>query len=211
MSLNIDLYKLQMDLIKHIVYINLDYRTDRRGEVEQELERMGLSGERFSAIRTKPGIIGCTQSHLAVLQMAKSRGWDHVLILEDDFMFIVDKEVVDTQLNAFFDLTIPYDVLMIGYNILKSTPFNDTVCRADDVQTASGYLVHSRFYDSLIQNLSEAASQLIATGQHWIYANDQYWKRIQPESQWFCMNVRIGKQRPSYSDNIETFVTCDHY
>ena len=189
-----------MENIKHIVYINLDYRTDRRSEIEQELERMDLSAERFSAIRTKPGIIGCTQSHLTVLQMAKSRGWDHVLILEDDFMFIVDKETLNTQLNAFFDLKLPYDILMVGYNILKSEPFNDIVCRAIDVQTTSGYLIHSRFYDSLIQNLSEAIPPLISTGQHWIYAVDQYWKRLQPQSMWFCMNVRIGKLRPSYSD-----------
>jgi len=195
-----------MENINHIVYINLDQRTDRRSEIEQEFERMDLSGERFPAIHTRPGINGCTQSHLAVLQMAKSRGWDHVLILEDDFMFIVDKEVVNTQLNAFFDLKIPYDVLMISHGIIKSEPFNDIVCRAVNVQTASGYLVHSRFYDVLIQNLSEAVSQLVSTGQHWIYANDQYWKRLQPVSQWFCMNVRIGKQRSGYSDNAEAFV-----
>jgi GR25 family glycosyltransferase involved in LPS biosynthesis len=195
-----------MENISHIVYINLDHRTERRTEIEQELDRMDLSAERFSAIRTKPGIIGCTQSHLAVLQLAKERGWDHVLILEDDFMFIVDKEVVNTQLNAFFDLKIPYDVLMVSHGIIKSEPFNDIVCRAVDVQTASGYLVHSRFYDTLIQTLSESLPLLISTGYHWLYANDQYWKRHQPTSQWFCMNVRIGKQRSGYSDNAEAFV-----
>ena len=195
-----------MEHIQHIVYINLDHRTDRRTEIEHELERMDLSGERFAAIHTKPGCIGCAKSHLAVLKMAKERGWDHVLILEDDFQFIIDKEVVNTQLKAFFDLKIPYDVLMVSYAINKSLPYNDIVCRAVDVQTASGYLVHSRFYDSLIQNLSEAITLLISTGKHWYYANDQSWKKLQPHSLWFCMNIRFGKQRPSYSDNAEQFM-----
>jgi len=194
-----------MDQIKHIIYINLDHRTDRRSELEYELERMGLSGERFSAIRTDPGIIGCTQSHLAVLKMAKERGWDHVLILEDDFQFLVNREDLNKHIKAFFDLDIPYDILMLGYNIFSSKPYNDVICRANDVQTTSGYLIHSRFYDTLIQNLSETIPPLISTGKHWIYAIDQYWKRLQPISEWFCMNVRIGKQRPSYSDLAERF------
>ena len=201
-----------MNNIHHIVYINLDHRADRRAEVEGELSRMGLSGERFAAIKEHPGIVGCGKSHLAVLERAKERakeqGWENVLILEDDFQFVVEREVVEAHLKAFFDLKIPYDVLMLSYAIDSKEPYNDIVCRATQAQTASGYLVHSRFYDTLIANLKEAIPLLISTGRHWDYANDQYWKRLQPTSQWFCMNTRIGMQRASYSDISGKFV---HY
>ena len=197
-----------MNNIHHIVYINLAHRTDRRAEVEGELARMGLSGERFDAIKEHPGIVGCGKSHLAVLELAKERGWEHVLILEDDFQFDVDKEVANAQIQSFFDLKIPYDVLMLSYGMDSSDPYNEVVCRATQAQTASGYLVHSRFYDALIANLKEAIPLLISTGRHWDYANDQYWKRLQRTAQWFCMNTRIGRQRASYSDISERFV---HY
>lgn len=199
-----------MDKIKHIVYINLDRRTDRRSEMEEQLSTMGLSGERFSAIQTDPGVIGCAQSHLAVLELARERGWDHVLILEDDFMFLLDREGVDQQLNAFFDLNIPYDVLMFGFAIVKSEPYNNVVCRGIDVQSATGYLVHSRFYDVLIDTFRKAIPLLISTGKHWLYTNDQSWKCLQPTSQWFCMNVKLGRNRPGYSDLGGCFIDYIH-
>jgi glycosyl transferase family 25 len=58
-----------MKHIEHVFYINLDSRTDRRKEIEEELQRIGISGERFSAILAKPGIVGCNKSHLAVLKL----------------------------------------------------------------------------------------------------------------------------------------------
>jgi len=197
-----------MNNIHHIVYINLAHRTDRRAEVEGELASMGLSGERFDAIKEKPGLVGCGKSHLAVLELAKERGWEHVLILEDDFQFVVDKDAANAQLQAFFDLEIPYDVLMLSHGMDSADPYNEVVCRATQAQTASGYLVHSRFYDALIANLKEAIPLLMSTGRHWDYANDQYWKRLQRTAQWFCMNTRIGMQRASFSDISERFV---HY
>jgi glycosyl transferase family 25 len=189
-----------MDRIEKIVYINLDHRTDRRSEIEGELARIGLSGERFSAVLAKPGYIGCLQSHLNVLELAKQSGWKNVLLLEDDFQFIVDRATFEQELTNFFQLEIPYDVLMIGYNLLEKKPLNDTVCRATNVQTTSGYLVHERFYDALIANWKQALPLLIQTDKHWLYSCDQSWKILQPVSEWFCLNRRIGIQRSSFSD-----------
>jgi hypothetical protein len=197
-----------MDRIHKIVYINLDHRPDRRAEVEGELASVGLSGERFPAILRKPGIVGCGLSHIGVLEKAKEEGWENVLILEDDFYFVVDKETVTREISAFFALEIPYDVVMLSYGYDVSAPFNNVVDRAVNAQTASGYLVHRSFYDTLLHNLKEGSAQLIATGRHWDYANDQYWKRLQPITNWYCFKTRLGKQRPSYSDISEKFV---HY
>ena len=91
-----------MNNIGKIYYINLDRRTDRREQMETELTRMGLTGERYSAIEANPSIIGCCQSHLNVLKKAKDEGLANVLILEDDFIFIVDKNELEYQMNSFF-------------------------------------------------------------------------------------------------------------
>jgi hypothetical protein len=39
-----------------------------------------------------------------------------------------------------------------------------------------------------------------------IYSLDIYWKKLQPISNWYCLNPKIGKQMESYSD-IEQRVT----
>ena len=59
--------------IDKIIYINLDKRQDRKTEIENELiSKELLNFERFLAIETPGfGILGCSQSHLEVLKLAK--------------------------------------------------------------------------------------------------------------------------------------------
>ena len=195
-----------MDKISKIVYINLERREDRRKEIEQELTQYGLSGERFDAIAKTPGIVGCGLSHLAVLQKAQEAGWENVLILEDDFQFLLAKESLNKQLQAFWDLNIQWDVIMLSYNLRASTPYNDLIGRVTEAQTASGYLVNRCFYPKLIDTLTPAIQLLESTGKHWIYANDQCWKQLQPTSHWFYFTTRLGKQRGSFSDNSNQYM-----
>lgn len=191
--------------IDHIFYINLEKRTDRRAEIEQELTNYGLISERFNAIPTSPGIVGCGYSHLAVLKMAKERNYKNVLILEDDFQFLVQKEEFEKELAQFFDSQIEYDICFLAYNLLQSEDVNDYpfIKRAIYSQTASAYLVNNHYYDTLI-NLYEVNIPLLEqTGYHWIYANDQIWKSLQLTDKWYYFTQRIGKQRDGYSDNTE--------
>jgi hypothetical protein len=190
-----------MEYLKHIVYINLDKRKDRCAQFESELKRMGLHGVRFSAIETDPGVLGCCESHLSVLKYARLKGWPQVCIFEDDFEFIVDKSTLHEKLGAFFGGEgRPFDILMLSYNLLAGEPYDTIVGYARNAQSASGYIVHRRFYDTLIENLEYGLTQLRATGEHWNYTNDQVWKRLQSNSEWFYFRVRLGKQRAGYSD-----------
>ena len=195
-----------MEHIKHAIYINLDRRTDRRADFTAECERIGLRVERFPAIESQPGFVGCHKSHIAVLKMAKANNWEHVLIFEDDFQFLVDAVTFQANLEQFFASNTPYDVLMLSYNIQRSEPVNELISKVYEAQTASGYLVHSRFYDTLIQNLEDNLAPLEHTGAHWLHLNDQCWKSVQPAAAWYYFNTRIGKQRPSYSDLANRFM-----
>jgi predicted O-linked N-acetylglucosamine transferase (SPINDLY family)/GR25 family glycosyltransferase involved in LPS biosynthesis len=186
--------------IHKIIYINLDKRTDRRAELEGELAKMGLTAERFPAIEGETGMIGCGLSHIAVLKRAITEEWENVLILEDDFQFLVDKDTFENQLTRFFNSNATYDVAMLSYNLMSSVPKDDLVSYVKEAQTASGYLVHKRFYGKLLANLEEGSYKLSNGGTNSQHANDQYWKSLQPTAEWFCFNKRIGRQRPSYSD-----------
>jgi GR25 family glycosyltransferase involved in LPS biosynthesis len=195
--------------IHHIFYINLKRRYDRRVEIETELNQMKLPYERFNAIENVHGFIGCSHSHLAVLKLAKERGYPNVLILEDDFTFLISKEDFERRLNTFLDRVPNYDVFMLSYNLRESQdipasePDTDTdfvLKRVLYAQTASGYLVSSSYYDKLIELYEWAFPLLEQTHQHWNYMNDVVWKTLQEKDGWYCMEPRIGKQRESYSD-----------
>jgi glycosyl transferase family 25 len=193
--------------IDKIIYINLNRRTDRRYEIEQELNNFGLEYDRFEAIETPSyGTLGCFKSHLSVLKIAKERNYKNILILEDDFMFLVSKEQFEQNLSDFFSLNLPFDVCMISYNIKKSQQLeNNIVDKIIEAQTASGYIVNNHYYDKLIQLYEQTLPLLEQTHAEWIYACDQIWKQYQPNDYWYYFKTRLGKQRPSYSDNTEKF------
>ncbi len=196
--------------INKIIYINLKKRTDRKIQIESELDNFGLSYERFEAIETENGTIGCGLSHLSVLKLARDNDYENILILEDDFTFLVSKEEFESQLNNFFNLNLDYDVCMLSYGLIRhQTTEHNCIVKALEVQSASGYIVNKKYYSKLIDLYEVAMPLLKQTGQHWIYANDQIWKQYQEKDNWFCFSTRIGKQMSGYSDNSKCYVNYD--
>jgi glycosyl transferase, family 25 len=192
-----------MQHIGGVFYINLDSRTDRRAEIEEELRRMDISGERFSAIKHEIGILGCGKSHLAVLKEARDRGLKNVLIFEDDFQFIVSKEEFWTMIDRFFSDMIQgrqFDVLMLGYNIVSSQPINDFIIKVLGALTTSAYIVNECFYDTLITIWELAVNGLTLTDNRGMYSLDMAWKHLQPNNNWYAFVKRVGVQRMGFSD-----------
>lgn len=152
--------------------------------------------------------MGCGYSHLAALKLAKERNYEHTLILEDDFQFLVPRPALDAALQSFWDTETPYDVLFLSFNVLNSEPCATApmVDRILDAQTASGYIVHRDYLQTLIDLYEWAIPELERTGKHWLYANDQVWKPLQPAGRWYHFKERLGKQREGWSDNSKAFI-----
>ena len=178
-------------------YINLDHRTDRKTEFESECARMDISVQRFPGVLENVGGIGCTQSHVNVLKKARADGLVYVTIFEDDFQFVVSKEEYVDILN---NLPSDYDVVMLSYNLYEYEHYNDRFGRVLNVQTASGYIVHSKFYTALIDRLEEGLQKFRENPTDAMLINDQYWKALQPISRWYFSLKRVGVQRASFSD-----------
>lgn len=183
------------DAIQHIVYINLDERTDRRAHVEGQLARAFPPEriQRFSAIRATKGAVGCSRSHIAVLEFAKANGWSNVLIVEDDFTwnnFDKGAPVLDAL------LTKPFDVIVLcGAYVVC-----DSGGRLQSCQTTTAYLVNKEYYDTLIANYKAGLALYEATDDYRVYALDQYWKRLQPVGRWYIVRPNMGFQLPGFSD-----------
>lgn len=190
--------------IERIIFINLDKRTDRLSQIQSELINYGLIDKaiRFPAIHNDGGDIGCMMSHIEVLKIAKKNNYKNVLILEDDFEFVVSKDRFYYLLDIFKETYGDnYDVLKLSYNMIKSTDTdNIEIGKIIESQTTSGYIVNNHYYDKLIDLFEKCLINLINTRQHWLYAVDSCWKIYQPIDNWYFFKDRIGIQRASYSD-----------
>jgi GR25 family glycosyltransferase involved in LPS biosynthesis len=196
--------------IKHAFYINLETRPDRKTHVENQLQNIGVTAERFNAIRLANGAIGCSMSHLKCLEIAKTNGWEHLLIVEDDILF-TQPELFKTQINRFFQKQSDFDVLIIAGNIIP--PFknmdseNNSYVKINNCQTTTGYLVKSHYYDKLIQNYKDGIQLLLKNPtNHLMYAVDKYWFRLQEKDNWYMITPLTVVQREDYSD-IEKRIT----
>jgi GR25 family glycosyltransferase involved in LPS biosynthesis len=189
--------------IKHIFYINLEHRVDRKLHVEEELTKIGLQGyTRFNAIKMENGALGCSMSHLKCLQVAKENGLPHVLIVEDDILFL-EKDVFIKQINNFFKNHVDdWDTLLIsGNNIPPYERLDDTCVKVTTCQTTTGYLVKSHYYDKLIQNIKMGIVYLTRRPQHdHLYAIDKFWFTLQRADNWLLLTPLTVVQREDYSD-----------
>ena len=94
-------------MLKNVYYINLEERKDRKELVENELNELGWEYERFNAIKTTNGRVGCSMSHLKLIQLAKEKNLDYIVIVEDDIQFMRKtwyNEKIKNILNNNFDV-----------------------------------------------------------------------------------------------------------
>ena len=194
--------------ITNVFYINLEHRIDRKMHVENELRELGLNNfERFNAIKMNNGAIGCSMSHLKLLQMALTNKLDHILIVEDDITFI-DKELFKKQLNKFFQLDLRWDVVLFaGNNMPPYQLVNDCCVKVSKCQTTTCYLVNGHYIKILLNNVKMGLTHLLnKPEQHSIFAIDKFWFILQQNSNWYLITPLTVIQREDYSD-IEQKVT----
>jgi GR25 family glycosyltransferase involved in LPS biosynthesis len=175
--------------IKHAFYINLDTRPDRKVHVENQLQSVGITAERFNAIRLK------------ILENAKVNNLDHVLIVEDDILFTNPNKFVE-QFNKFLSINKHFDVALIaGNNIPPYQVIDDSCIKVTKCQTTTGYLVLNHYFDTLINNYKEGISRLIREpDKHINFAIDKWWFNIQGIHNWYLITPLTVTQREDYSD-----------
>ena len=90
---------------------------------------MGLKAERFPAIKHAKGMVGCNLSHATVLREAAKRGYQRVLILEDDCEFNVDQPTFQALLEKAFQEVPDFEVIQLAHGIKHAEPFSDLLVR----------------------------------------------------------------------------------
>ena len=201
-----------MDIFEHTLFINLNHRKDRLEHVEKEFEKMGIKGERFNAIKTASGAIGCTLSHIKCLEIAKERDYEQVFICEDDITF-TNPDLFKQNIEKFcMNEDIMWDVLIIGgNNVPPYKQYYDYAARVFNCQTTTCYIVKQDFYDTMIKNFKEGVTNLMRdpTNKR-MYAIDIYWKKLQMENFWYMITPPTVTQYENYSDIENRNLNYDH-
>jgi glycosyl transferase family 25 len=128
--------------IKNTFYINLEHRTDRKEHVTKQLTNLGLQGfERFNAIKMENGALGCSMSHLKILQTAVQNNWDHVLIVEDDITFL-DLDLFKANFETFLQRNgNNWDVILLAGNNMP--PYDGSFLSVDKSNVTSPSFSHN--------------------------------------------------------------------
>jgi glycosyl transferase family 25 len=195
------------EFIDHIIYINLPESTDRREMIEKELSKFPPEKvTRFNAFRMNPGSIGCTRSHIGALELAISKGYRNVLIVEDDMVWNPEFEKQYPILEE--KVSQPYDVIVMAGTYVR---YDKKTLKLQKCNCTGAYLVNQNYYFTLLNNFKQGYHILYRHSNTFLklvrdsradmkechYNADTYWRHLQARDNWFI--VQMMYNRPCFS------------
>lgn len=192
-----------------VCYINLERRTDRRAQIEAELDKAAIPvsiRHRIEAIHNEKGILGCVESHIKTLELAVEKGWEWTMVLEDDYTMREPATFWDC-VHTMLHRATPDVLLLAQWLKVKSTVYTivPTIVKVLDSVTTSGYVIHRSYLPILLANFKESRDLYSTTGNV-KYHLDEYWVHLQKTGRWYGQEIPLGYQRESYSDIRNTHV-----
>lgn len=198
------------DYFQEIHCINLDRRVDRWEECQEEFKKYDLMVERYSAfdgrkIPLLPGLnagqTGAVYSHRGIVEYAKNKSLDNILILEDDVQF--DKEINSKFFEIIDRVPDDWDMLLFGGNHSGNNPWShgklkkvsNNVFKVSHSLALHCYAVKNTIYDKYIESLNK-------TGK----TNDALVADIQQDINCYIIRPHLAWQRPSFSDLRQMYV-----
>lgn len=176
-------------MLDGIMCITLEGKHDRQEIMRKEFEKYDLDVDFYVATpHPKNPKMGCLESHLAVLEHMKEKGWDNMLILEDDCFFA----------RGFQIPTPPSDWEMLYLGSSVNTlleKYNQDWNRVCTWLTHA-YVVNYKIVDILIENIKKMGYAYNMT------IDDLYCQIIHPKHRCYSVYPTIAIQREGYS-NIE--------
>lgn len=188
--------------------INLESRPDRLTDIKSELEYIGWDFELFNAIN-RNSYMGCTLSHLEILKISEERGYQRVMIIEDDCQFMpysksllqelelqiseIDFGVMNLAptLNRPVNISSKYSLLLDITN-LPPKP-ND---RLTEIFATNILIYDFKVFDS-VRAIKDYAFQ---SGDYVLPIDEHLVKNVYPKFQSYAPILPIAPQKNSYSD-----------
>ena len=191
-----------------IFIINLIERVDRKKSILNEIDNNNITNyEFFNAIRPsidevnkwnseflkkhveryKIGCLGCLLSHYNVIKLAIERGYNEILILEDDSKFKRSINELYKIINKFKK----YDMLYLsGSHLGKKTKVSNSIMKVEGTYTTAGYIIKKNVMEYLLKNIVGYKKEVDV-----FYAEE-----VQTRFNCYCIIPHIIYQSEGYSD-----------
>lgn len=195
--------------VDKVYVINLDERTDRLSEVTSELGKLKIDFERFSAVNgknltdPKPGhekshtnskswnknSLALVRTTINIIEDAKSKGYESILILEDDVEF---RDTVQSLFNrAKSQLPNDWEMFFFGiFNKVKPRRYSSLLAKVNGGVCCHAYMIHSRVYDVYLDALKKEDKPIDVVTM----------EDIHPRGKTFSFLSNFAFQRESFSN-----------
>jgi hypothetical protein len=194
--------------ISHVVYVNLDSRTDRKAQIEQELKV--FAPEQIHRI---PGIVpdildmahknvALATAHLNAVKLARDNQWPNTLFLEDDAVW----KNIEKGYPCFEKLVQgSYDAIMLGGHHAE---YDDETFRVKNATSGASYLLHNSHYTVFIDKLQAMIDSFVSgvTNHALVQGDVMVFAPLQKEYKWFIVIPPLMVQLPGKSDREGKYV-----
>lgn len=202
------------DVVDHIFVLNLDYRREKWQHAKNELRYIGENGEdfeRFSAIDgeehsksdgvdIKPGALGCSLSHLKIYSEANKRGYEKIVVLEDDVIF--EKNFNSRFERSYNQLPEDWQFLYLGGNHRELPDnYSENLNICNRTWATHAYLIGREYREVIKQRVqNDDFSQPV----------DNVFGDLQTDYDFFVCDPRIAIQKEGFSDVVGIQRNYDH-
>uniref|UniRef100_UPI0035E3CEDA glycosyltransferase n=2 Tax=Atlantibacter subterraneus TaxID=255519 RepID=UPI0035E3CEDA len=187
---------VQWQQVDKVLAINLDSRTDRWQQIQNELAQVGMPADklvRVSGCVNADGALGRRDAWLAALQLAQQNGWHNCLILEDDTVFLKQQKHV-SALNTLLQAldALPWQTVILGGRIHTGQAMKSLngIVRVGAADKVCAMLVNSRYYTPLIAHMRQDLSS----------TPEAQWAPLMQAGKWLAFSPSLCYQRAGYSD-----------
>lgn len=174
-----------------VFIINLDERTDRKSVMDYQMRKRGIEYEIFPATKNDNGAKGLNLTMIELFKVCLERGYERVLILEDDCQFLIPGIVpfIDSSLKQ---LPEDYYCFHLGLNLLSQPErISENVLRIDQA-FSSHAILYSREGIANILPIVEKNTD--------VPYDITLRTLIQPSKKCYCSFPMVATQRDGFSD-----------
>ena len=178
--------------------INLDSQPEKWATTQRELSLYNntISANRVSGVIDTPPWRGCLQSHLNIIQEAKDRSLDMILVLEDDIK-IYNKSWIRVMNSALEEVSNEdWAVLKLGGTYdsnIQATRMSKNLIRIDNgaLWLCHSQIINSKYYETFLNAGLESQSN--KTNIDGYICSDVFYGKM------FVTDPLLIFQRPGYS------------
>lgn len=178
-------------MFEKAICINLEHRTDRWANAQEQFAKFGIEVERFDAIAHENPMTGIHLSYQAIFNTYKGK---QILILEDDVEFIRGFPALE---DAYNDLSDRWDMLYLGGNAQRGQKRASTwLYRANGILSTHAILYSGKMTDWLANNMFEANEHINRSNTYDVWLM----KEVQSKFNCYIIYPQIAAQSFGYSD-----------